>query len=370
MENTCKELLNHCLTGRDWSPALLDKALAIDEGRAFLSIVVERLGDLFEPELCRVYDRLFRQVIEHITPDLSPRIRQPKQTAPLPARARKVYVLSRITLGADVAVTSVFLDAAKRLYPEAEVIFVGPRKNYELFEADPRIGRLSAPYARSGSLQDRLQASAALWLEDGIVLDPDSRLSQLGILTICPEENYFFFESRSYGGSNLASLPDLAARWTGIDARPYVAPLPSNQPKAEITVSLGIGDNENKRLGDSFERELLQLLDETGETILVDKGASESERRRVEAAITPRMQTHDGPFAPFAAAIAKSKLFVGYDSAAGHVASACGIPLISIASGFASERAAARWRPNGTVLFAPQEKALAGVKQLLASLRP
>ena len=54
------------------------------------------------------------------------------------------------------------------------------------------------------------------------------------------------------------------------------------------------------------------------------------------------MQTHSGAFAPFAAEIARSRLFVGYDSAAGHVASACGVPLISIATGFATERMAAR----------------------------
>ena len=49
------------------------------------------------------------------------------------------------------------------------------------------------------------------------------------------------------------------------------------------------------------------------------------------------MRTHDGAFAPFAAQIARSRLYVGYDSAGGHVASACGVPLISIAKGFASD---------------------------------
>ena len=98
-----------------------------------------------------------------------------------------------MTLGADVAVTSVMLDAAKRRYPDAEVVFVGPHKSYELFEADPRIKHLPTPYARSGALRDRLQASASLWLEDGIVIDPDSRLSQLGLLSVCAEHNYFHF---------------------------------------------------------------------------------------------------------------------------------------------------------------------------------
>jgi ADP-heptose:LPS heptosyltransferase len=91
-----------------------------------------------------------------------------------------VYVLSRITLGADVAVTSVLLDAAKRRYPDAEIVFVAPRKNYELFQADPRVRHLPAPYPRGGMLMERLRASASLWFDDGPVIDPDSRLTQLG----------------------------------------------------------------------------------------------------------------------------------------------------------------------------------------------
>src|SRR5947207_12974381 len=92
------------------------------------------------------------------------------------------------------------------------------------------------------------------------------------------------------------------------------------------------------------------MLAATGATVLIDKGASPDERSRVERAMLPGMIAHDGAFAPFAAQIARSKLFVGYDSAAGHVASACGVPLISIAKGFVSERMAARWRPDGIVL--------------------
>ena len=45
MENTCNELLEYCLRGEPWPDDLLDRALAVDEGRALLSIVVERLGD-------------------------------------------------------------------------------------------------------------------------------------------------------------------------------------------------------------------------------------------------------------------------------------------------------------------------------------
>lgn len=367
MESTCSELLGYCLRGEPWPGALLDRALAMDDGRALLSVVVERLGDLFEPRLVETYNRLFAEVIRRVCPELAPRLRSGAANPAGPKDAKRVSVLSRVTLGADVAVTSVLLDAAKQRYPEAEIVFVGSRKSYELFEADARIRHMPAPYARGGSLRERLLASAALWFGDGIVLDPDSRLTQLGLLAVCDESNYFHFPSRSFGADGNERLPDLAARWArqvfGIpDARPYVAPLPEAGMPADMTVSMGVGENLEKRVGDEFEKELLRLLAATGETVLVDKGGSAEECARVERALAPGMLTHEGEFAPFAAQIAKSKLFVGYDSAGGHVASACGVPLISIAKGFVSERMAARWRPLGTVISGDAPDALAQVR--------
>ena len=369
MESICNQLLARCLGGEPWTEAMLREALAEDQGRAFLSIVVERLGDLFEPRLCEVYERLFTQAIALTRPELLPRVRLAPAPGAPPQAADRVYVLSRVTLGADIAVTSVFLDAAKKRYPEAQILLTGPRKNYELFEADSRIGHFEAPYARSSSLPDRLEASAELRISDGIVIDPDSRLSQLGLVRVCDDANYFFFPSRSYGGE-MERLPDLASRWAkeifGVgDARPYIAPLPATGRPADITVSLGVGENASKRIDGDFERKLLRLLSGTGASVLVDKGASAEERARVESALQPGMRTHDGAFAPFAAEIARSKLFVGYDSAGGHAASACGASLISLAKGFASERMAARWRPNGIVIPADRPDALEAVRSAL-----
>jgi hypothetical protein len=245
LENTCNELLEYCLRGEQWTDELLDRALAIDDGRAFLSIVVERLGDLFEPRLCETYDRLFTQAILRTAPELASRLRKPIDHT-VPDTTERVYILSRVTLGADVAVTSVLLDAAKRRYPSAEIVFLGTLKSYEMFEADSRIQHRLSPYARSGALKDRLRASANLWLDDGIVVDPDSRLSQLGLISVCDERNYFHFPSRAYGGDGKEPLAKLAARWAqqvfGVEgARPYVAPLRSTEPAADITVCLGVG---------------------------------------------------------------------------------------------------------------------------------
>jgi hypothetical protein len=365
-----QQLLRRCLRNEPWTSDLLDRAIAEEEGRALLSIVVERLGDLFEPALCRTYDRLFTQVIEHVSPELIPRLRRSKQARTAPTTTDRVYVLSRITLGADVAVTSVMLDAVKQCYPDAEIVFVGPRKSYEMFEADPRIRHLPVPYARSGALIDRLRATANLQFDDGIVIDPDSRLTQLGLISVCDEKDYFFFESRSCGGGSSKSLPELASLWAedvfGVhDARTFVAPLASSEPSADITVSLGVGENAAKRIDGDFECELLHALAETGVSILIDKGGSAEERERVERAVFPGIRTHDGAFAPFAAQIARSKLYVGYDSSGQHVASACGVPLISIFKGFASERMFARWRPKGVVIRGDSAKVLDEVRSAI-----
>ena len=57
------------------------------------------------------------------------------------------------------------------------------------------------------------------------------------------------------------------------------------------------------------------------------------------------LQLHDGSYASFASHIAQSKLYVGYDSAGQHVASAAGIALVSIFTGYVAERMFFRWRP-------------------------
>jgi hypothetical protein len=368
------ELLEVCLRGDAWTSALLDRAIEEDEGRILLSTVVERLGDLFEPRLVATYEKLFTEVIERVAPHLRRRLRDRREEpVTAPDRAARVYVLSRVTLGADVAITSVMLDAAKRRYPKAEIVFVGPRKSYELFVADERVRHREAPYARSGSLRERLEASAALWIDDGFVIDPDSRLTQLGLMGIGDNARHFFFPSRSIGGPG--RLPDLAAEWAWktfeVDARAYVAPLQAQGTSAQVTVSLGVGENPAKRLGDGFEFELMKML--SGFDVLVDKGGSAEERARVERAVQPGMRTHDGSFAAFAAEIAKSKLYVGYDSAGGHVASACGVPVISVFAGAVNDRFFERWKASlkygGTVIRGEDADVLDQVRHALKKVQ-
>jgi ADP-heptose:LPS heptosyltransferase len=261
-----------------------------------------------------------------------------------------------VTLGADVAITSVMLDAAKQRFPNAQIYFAGPQKSWELFQSDPRLHHLPIAYGRAGTLHDRLsiwpQLRESVCQSDSIIIDPDSRLTQLGLLPICPEEDYYFFESRSYGADGDEPLSTLARRWVSetfgaVDARPYVQ---TGLDAAEFacTISFGVGENPEKRSPDPFEEELLKQLPRP---LLIDKGAGGDEAQRVERAVARAgggIAMWDGSFAGFAAHIQKSKLYVGYDSAGGHVAAVCGVPLISIFRGFASERMFERWRPSGS----------------------
>ena len=345
------------------SPDLLRRALADDAqaSRELFRDVIEPLADRFDVDLVDDYVRMFAPVIERVYPELRAggliaryeRVRKVRRADVEPVR---VFVLSRVTIGADVAVTSIVLDAAKKRWPEAEIVFVGPAKNYELFAGDGRIGHLAVAYPRMGTLRDRLAVHEALALAklDSVVIDPDSRLTQLGLLPVCTEARYFFFESRAYGGDGSDSLVALTKRWAAevlgvADARAFIA-VPVAGRAVDVTVSLGVGENPAKRVADPFETELLGMLCGRFASVVVDSGGGGEEAERVRAAVASsggRAEIFTGSFAEFAGLIARSRLYVGYDSAGGHAAAACGVPMISVFAGAASERMAQRWRPDG-----------------------
>ncbi|MDE3197512.1 MAG: hypothetical protein KGN84_14270, partial [Acidobacteriota bacterium] len=286
--------------------------------------------------------------------------------APVPASARipgnveTVYVLSRVTLGADIKIASIVLDAMKRRFPAARIVFVGGRKSRELFEADSRLEFLEAEYPRSGPVSERIAFGRGLRARftgaNRIVIDPDSRMTQLGLIEVCEPEAYFHFPSRSIGGTALENLTDLTNRWLkdtfGVTGKAFVAPraVPAEREHPAVAISLGVGQNESKRVGGDFETRLIAELARRYRTVWIDRGAGGEEARRVTAAVQAagvEARFWDGSFAGFASIVGQCDFYVGYDSAGQHAAAALRVPLITVFAGAPSEIFRARWRAQG-----------------------
>jgi ADP-heptose:LPS heptosyltransferase len=316
----------------------------------FFRIIIESLADSFDPPQVAAYENLMRAWIA-----------DSRRTQPCcPERLDTIYVLSRVTLGADIKITSVIFDAMKRRFPEAQIVFVANRKSAELFAADSRISICEAEYPRSGPVSVRLafakELRSRLERRNRIVIDPDSRMTQLGLVPVCEPEHYFHFPSRTANSS--ANLTCLTNDWLvetfGQAGGAYIAPEPVKLEGAlpRAALSLGVGGNENKRICGDFEINMIRLLAEKFRRVWIDRGAGGEEARRVTAAAqasdcSDRIRFWEGSFAGFASVIAQSDFYAGYDSAGQHAAAAAGVPLISIFAGAPSDRFLQRWRPQG-----------------------
>jgi ADP-heptose:LPS heptosyltransferase len=340
-EDLARAVLADCIAGR--APAELPRELADPRcAGALFGILAEGLGDRFEPALCDVYARLFAQAIPGADAERYFRVRRLRRVTCEP---RRVFVLSRITLGADIAITRVLVEAAKLRFPQSQIVFVGPHKNFELFADDPRLTHLPVEYRRA-SFEDSWRKLRDL--VDDLVIDPDSRLTQLGLLPVGDEDRYHLFESRGYGGSSGLSLSQLAAQWAEETFGVSVA-LTAERVAAgpHIAVSLGVGENQAKRIADPFESELLAMLAARA-PLVIDRGAGGAEAERVERAVARAgidVTYWDGSFAGFTRQISSARLYIGYDSAGQHAAAASGVPQICIFAGFPTLRMFHRWRP-------------------------
>jgi len=386
--------------------------------------VIEPLADAFDPTACRVYNRLFARVIQYCRAlpegqaidrtlrdfglfgeralvDRAERIRKVKRFASEETGVKQVIVLSRVTMGADVAVTSLVLQKMKRLFPRADIVFLANEGARQLFGGDARITIHALSYMRGGGLMARLSS----WLEvievsaretrglgrgETLIIDPDSRLTQLGLLPVVQDDSgYRFFESRAYRSPGVETLGELTARWLvevfgGDDGLyPYVSPGPTDIAWARaltdplrrdsqylVSINLGVGENPRKRIPDPFEEELLRALLAERATVILDQGAGEEEFARVGKLIerltalghrvtdlrdapapdqvkSGEIMTWQGGIGRLGALIAQSDLYIGYDSAGQHIAAAVGVPTIDIFAGHTSSLMPVRWRPYG-----------------------
>jgi ADP-heptose:LPS heptosyltransferase len=390
--------------------------------RALFRIIIESLCDDFEDLQTETYNRVMAQLISYCRrlpsgqeldrcldafaisdrQDLLKRmqaIRMDRKNLSQQTNVKKILLLSRVTIGADVAITSIIIQRLARLYPDAEMVLIGGSKLDEIYGGNSRIRLQTVDYNRQGGLIERLfswqlvlnivkQELAACPLENTILIDPDSRLSQLGVLPIIPEQNYFFFDSRSdiSFASNM-SMAQLTNSWvtqvTGEDdfRYPRVWPRPANLTKASrlyqqikangarrvIVINLGVGGNQRKKVGGLLEKELLlSLLQEPDTVIVLDKGSGQEELQNSNSLLEAvrengytaenvefgaaldtecrsgviGVQTRIGEIA---AIIATCDEYIGYDSACQHIAAALQVPSLTIFAGSNNMRFIRRW---------------------------
>ncbi len=395
--------------------------------RALFRIIIESLCDEFEELQTETYNRVMTQVINfcrklsagkeldrslndfriHSRKDLLERIQTIRMEDRFLTRHRdikKILLLSRVTIGADVAVTSIIIQRLAELYPKAEMVLIGGGKLNEIYGGNPRIRLQKAEYERNGGLLERLsnwqlvlniiqQELTTCPLDNTILIDPDSRLSQLGVLPIIPPDQYYFFDSRSdVSFSGNMSMAQLTNAWldkvTGVDnfSYPGVWLLPGPMQKAAglydrlrnngtrrvIAINFGVGGNPRKKVGRLLEQELLMsLLREPNTVIVLDKGLGEKELQYSNSLLDAVKQNgypiEDTVFAAefnsnissgviglqtrigeIAAIIAKCDEYIGYDSACQHIAAALQTPCLTIFAGSNNMRFIRRWSAFGS----------------------
>lgn len=435
-----------------------DPATAHAGSQALFQHIVEPLGDNFDPAMDAVYVRFFSRVIdycrrqgafrafderlrsfgletEQLLLDRAARIRSPRKYTPAsndPGRRVKVVLVpSRVTLGADVAVTSVILSRMKTVFPEASMALLGSVKAGSLFASDPRVELVETAYPRGGTLRERLEAWVALrksvsrrleglMPDEYLIVDPDSRLTQLGLLPLASDDSrHFFFGSRSFSSLDVQPLPLLTVCWLdevfgpaeferrGLEDRPqgpFVALPAEDVARGErlrgnvrgrlAAVNLGVGGNPEKRVDDRFEAELLLGLFDEGYMLILDRGAGEEELQRTSrltallqnqgktvstvpqagaAASSADVFVWEGSLSGFGGLIASADLYAGYDSAGGHLAAALGVAVIDIFTDAAPARMRERWAPCGNgpvhIITARRSAPLEALQQVRAAWR-
>lgn len=405
-------------------------ALARHAQKALFSDLVERLSDAFAPAYVALYDRMFAQVIDccrrtrpgakldarlsqfglYTARDLEVRRRQARARPPQRPRSidkvKKVLFLSRVTLGAEVAITATLMARLLDALPGAQCVLLAAPSMQPLFAGTKRISVRGVPYDRNKGLIEQFSS----WLEvvrlisaeveglqrqEYLVVDPDSRFAQLGMLPVVADEsNYLFFESRTAGQTGTECIGRLASDWATrlFGGAGCVYPALSLATRdwefaetlryclreagaAHVAViNFGVGGNPDKRLAEDFERELVAEIVASGSRVLLAEGVGQEEMARSNRLLahlaaagtkiarldTTRSyampQAEDlecdlvawrGNIGTYCALIGTAEEYVGYDSGGQHVAAALGTPTIDIFAHSPYPLFAHRWTPYG-----------------------
>jgi ADP-heptose:LPS heptosyltransferase len=400
---------------------------------ALFEVVVEKLCDDFEDLPVEVYSRVMCQVISYCRTVPAGKSLDARLTGfgiasvdQLHQRAvsihsrpchydktrppRRIMLLSRVTIGADVAILSVMIQRLRRLFPEADLVVIGNRKLQGLFGGNPDIRIRELSYARRGGLFERFAGwHAALDIlreeltdigeESILVIDPDSRITQLGVLPLLhpappgrSPDNYLFFNTRDHVlTANGRSMAQGTNDWMNavFDASESAYPtvwIPSDLLKAAraktdllrsagarhlVAMNLGVGQNSRKRVGLEFEKRLLRaLVAVPGTVVILDRGfgAEEEEHsallmadvhacgvRGVETSfaadglppLSHGVVAMECGIGAMAAIISHSDEYLGYDSACQHIAAAARTPTLTVFAGTNNKNFIRRWSAYG-----------------------
>ena len=317
-------------------------------------------------------------------------------------KIKKILIPSRVTVGADVVITGILTHRLHRAFPEATIIQEGPDHLPQLFAELDRLTHVPLPYTRRGSIIDRItiwphlqaiaeQEQQTLAHDQLLVVDSDSRLTQLGLLPLVKGNNTRLFPSRiNLSGIELPSLPEMVNSWCdkvfGKDDYqwPTISLLEHHRRIAQhfignrdniflVVLSLGVGSNERKRIPDPFEEELIRALMELEDTvIIIDSGKQQCGVQRAEkllkaaeSASVPTTFLHENELAhrklPFrhgaigfqgsigamGALMQQAHGFFGYDSCCQHMAAALDKPSVIVFAGAPNDRFLSRWSSQG-----------------------
>jgi ADP-heptose:LPS heptosyltransferase len=341
---------------------IIDSAVSPDAQEAQLgthilfNLVVEPLSDTFlledrkalEKVLAHLISRLrllpqakeFHQRLDHFglydETDLLTRIDSincdKKFNPQSPGTVKKVFIPSRVTLGADVLLNILVIEKMKKRFPGAEIVFLGSEKNGVILKGNQPMVRLHPlHYNRRGFLVNRflnwLEVIQALEEEiaglsqgeDYIIINTDSRLLQSGLLPIIPpgeeDKRYFsWIPSVNHETWKGTSQAEDLRQWleTTFGTEPpgetifpelhfpdedrafadkvYEILNPAARPFV-VSMSFGVGGNLEKRVRNGpevvsqFELGLILKLLADGVAIVLDTGFGSEEFDQAEAII-------------------------------------------------------------------------------------
>lgn len=339
--------------------------------------------------------------------DLLKRYQRIKDREPLgsslKSSIKKIFVLSRVTVGADIAMTSIIVHRLLDSFPRAEIVVCGPNHIPEFFYGLSRLNWLKFHYQRDGGLPGRFSGFTSLYqlmkkewhgsnLQRVLFFDTDTRLSQLGLLPLFNEENYCYFPSRVDQPSDAVRLSDMVNKWLNflLSEDKYTAPRISIRPAHSATVhsflgqfpgktkkivlNFGVGNDNRKRLNDPFEERLVfNLLQNKNALVILDSGIHPNEQERAwklmekigdydfhTAVISEKnLASRKIPFkhgficvqeriGTLSALIDQADVFFGYDSCCQHIATARKVNSVICFTGAPNDRFFQRWRPVNT----------------------